>query len=119
MDDNVEDIFNQLCELIHEYYPSIYEEQKKQYLNFLKDKKVVLSVIPCQSFLAITLNSKISLLTPNDKLEDISQKGHWGVGDSRLRISTNDDVWTVLCYISQIMKLNHNNTTVSSSQTSE
>lgn len=105
MDDDVEDLYNQLCELIHEYYPSMYEEQKKLYLNFLINKKVILSIIPCQSSLSITLNSKISNLTPNDRLEDISEKGHWGVGDSRLKLLTSDDVWLVLDYIEQVAKI--------------
>ena len=103
MDDSTEDLFNHLCEIIKEYDPSIYEDPKKQSINFVKDKKVVLSLIPCQSYLLVTLNARIDQLTPNDNLEDISEKGHWGVGNTRMRLRNEDDNWQVLDYIEQIV----------------
>lgn len=103
MDDQTEDIFSHLCEMIREYDPSIYEDPKKQTINFVKDKKVILSIIPCQTYLLVTLNAKIDQLSPNDVLEDISTKGHWGVGNTRMRLYNEEDNWLVLGYIEQIV----------------
>lgn len=104
MDDQIETVFNQLCETIKEYDPSIYEDPKKQYINFIRDKKNIISIIPCQSYLSIVINEKIENLNPNDDLEDISTKGHWGVGDTRMRISDDEGIWKLLSYIDQIVK---------------
>ena len=104
MDDQIEGIFNQLCETVKDYDPSIYEEPKKQYINFLRDRKAVMSVIPCQSYILIVLNAKTSDLSPNENLEDVSEKGHWGIGDSRIKITSEEDIWVILEYIDQIIK---------------
>lgn len=92
-----------MCNMIKEYYPAIYDDPKKQYVNFVRDKTVVLSIIPSQSYLNVTLRLEPEKLTPNDRLEDIRNKGHWGVGDSRMKVSSEEDVWLVLDYIDQIL----------------
>lgn len=103
MDDQTEEIFNNLCEMIKEYDASLYEDPKKQYINFIKDKKVILSVIPCQTYLLVTFNARIDQLSPNDVLEDVMNKGHWGVGNTRMRLYNEEDCWLVLGYIEQIV----------------
>ncbi len=102
MDDSTEELYDQLCTMIKDFDSSIYEDPKKMYINFVRDKKVILSVIPNQSFLIVVLNASIDALSPNENLEDVSNKGHWGVGDSRMRVSNEDDIWTILGYIEQI-----------------
>lgn len=103
MDDSAEAVFDQLCEMIKEYDPAIYEEPKKQYINFVRDKKVILSVIPNQSSLSVVLNADYDQLEPKEKLEDVSSKGHWGIGNCRIKVESDDDVWLVLGYIEQII----------------
>ncbi len=70
----------------------------------MRDKKVVLSIIPNQSYLNVTLNADWDTISPKDNLEDIRNKGHWGVGTCRMRISSEDEIWLVLDYIDQMMK---------------
>ena len=103
MDDHIEDLFEQVVSGIREYFPDIREERRKHYVNFMRGKKTILSVIPNQSFLAITLNAPKSTLTSNDELEDVSEKGHLGIGDSRMKISTDDKIWQILEYIQQMI----------------
>ncbi|MBO4925274.1 MAG: DUF262 domain-containing protein [Clostridia bacterium] len=103
MDDQIEEVYNQLSEMIKEYDPYIFEELKKNWINFIKDKKIILSVVPCQSYMWITLNTNLEKLTPNDSLEDITEKGHWGIGKCRMKLTNNEDIWTVLSYIEQIL----------------
>ena len=74
----------------------------KHYINYKRGKKNLMSVIPKQSGLNIILNAKKESLYPNDKIEDVSYKGHLGNGDSLFRITAEDDIWQVLEYIEQL-----------------
>ena len=103
MNDETEELFNRFREMIRDYDASIYEEPKKMYINYLRDKKVLFSIVPSQDMLRVTFNVKIEKLTPNDELEDISSKGHWGVGSCRMVVKSENDIWTALEYIQQII----------------
>lgn len=103
MNDETEELFNRFREMIRDYDASIYEEPKKMYINYLRDKKVLFSIVPAQDMLRVTFNVKIEKLTPNDDLEDISSKGHWGVGSCRMVVRSENDIWTALEYIQQII----------------
>lgn len=103
MNDETEELFNRFREMIRDYDASIYEEPKKMYINYLRDKKVLFSIVPAQDMLRVTFNVKIEKLTPNDELEDISSKGHWGVGSCRMVVRSENDIWTALEYIQQII----------------
>lgn len=103
MNDETEELFNRFREMIRDYDASIYEEPKKMYINYLRDKKVLFSIVPTQDMLRVTFNVKIGKLTPNDELEDISSKGHWGVGACRMVVRSENDIWTALEYIQQII----------------
>lgn len=103
MSDEIEDLFNRFRETIRVYDPSIYEEPKKMYINYLRNNKVIFSIIPGQEILRVTFNAKKDQLTPNSVLEDVSDRGHWGVGACRMRITSLDDVWVALEYIQQII----------------
>ena len=103
MDDDIENLFDQVVSVTKEYFPDIREERKKHYVNFMREKQIIFSIIPNQSSLGITLNAAKTMLTPNEELEDISDKGHLGIGLSRMKITTDDKVWQVLEYIQQII----------------
>ena len=103
MIEETEDLFNHFREVIRDYDPSIYEEPKKMYINYVRNKKVLFSIVPTQDTLKVTLNTKIERLTPDDNLEDVSNKGHWGVGSCRMIVRTENDIWTALEYVQQII----------------
>ena len=104
MSEENEELFNQFREIIRDFDSSIYEDPKKLYINFLRNKTIIFSLVPLQEALSITLNAKAGQFTPTDKLEDISGKGHWGVGSYKMKIECEDDIWTALEYIQQIAK---------------
>lgn len=104
MDDAIESVFDGLNSSLQECYPSVYEEPKKQYINYLREKKILFSIIPYQTYLVITFNTNKDSLSPSEQLEDISDKGHWGVGNCRMKVTNEDEIWTVLDYVDQIMK---------------
>ena len=105
MSDETEELFNRFREMIRDYDASIYEEPKKMYINYLRDKKVLFSIVPAQDLLRVTFNTKIDRLTPIGELEDVSNKGHWGVGSCRMLVKSENDIWTALEYAQQIMSL--------------
>ena len=102
MSDEVEDLFSNFCTLVRDYYPSLYEDPKKHYINFMRNYKVIFSLIPYQESMLVTLNTSVDKLTPNQNLEDVSEKPHWGVGNCRMSITSEEDIWVALEYIQQI-----------------
>ena len=104
MDDKTEELFDQFRAAIKEFNPSIYEDPKKLYVNFLKDKKVICSVIPNQTYLSITLNAPIDVFQNQDHLEDVRNKGHWGIGLTRTKIYSDEDIWKALECIEQMQE---------------
>lgn len=103
MSDETEELFNRFREMIRDYDASIYEEPKKMYINYMRDKKVLFSIVPAQDLLRVTFNVKIDKLSPCDVLEDVSNKGHWGVGSCRMVVRSENDIWTALEFIQQII----------------
>ena len=104
MDDTCEALFDQL-KVIKECYPLILEDQRKVYINFVFEKFILASIVPKQSIIYVTFNISRDNLVPNNALENISSKGHWGVGLCRMEIKNEDDIWQAVDYIEQICKL--------------
>ena len=102
MSDETEELFNQARTIIRDFDQSIYEDPKKWYINYLRNKRILFSLIPQQDCLLATINAKIELFPNTNDLEDISQKGHWGVGNCRMKIEDENDIWTLLEYVQQI-----------------
>ena len=102
MDDDVENLFDMLRSFITEMDSSIVENVNKHYINYKRGKKILLSIVPRQSSLNVVINARVEDLYPNDKLEDISNKGHLGNGDSLMKIESEDDILLVMEYIEQI-----------------
>ena len=122
MNEETEELFNRFRELVRNYDASIYEEPKKMYINFLRNKKVVCSLVPMQETIKVTFACKKEELktnaqtvgssipfedtgSENNELEDISNKGHWGVGSCRMVVRSEEDIWTALEYIQQIISM--------------
>ena len=104
MSDDVEALFNQFRETMSEFDSSIYEEPKKLYINYMRNQKIVLSLVPCQDSLFVTLNATQGQFNGVPALEDISGKGHWGVGNYRMKITSEDDIWASLDFVQKIIK---------------
>ena len=96
MDDDAEELFGKLNDGIKDFFPSIYVDPKKSFVNYVKDQVIMCSMIPYQSYITMTLNARAEVLPNTDRIEDISETGHWGTGSSRIKIETEDDIWLVL-----------------------
>ncbi len=106
MDDATGELYDQLNNSILELFPFLHTSQKKWYVNYVDNKHIVCSVVPSTSYLYITLDADASTLTPAGDLEDVSGRGHLGVGKCRMKISNNDDVWQALDYLQQMLDAN-------------
>ena len=106
MDDDTYELFNDLRDSVKNYDKSFTEILNQKYITFFRGEKGVLSLIPRQNYISVTLAAGKKQLTPNDELEDKSLKGHWGVGKSRFRVANPDDILQVLDYIRQMSDLN-------------
>ena len=102
MDEETEALLDTLRETISEFDSTIIENVNKHYINYKRGKKNLMSVIPKQSGLNVVLNARKETLYPNDKIEDVSYKGHLGNGDSMFRVANEDDIWQVLEYVEQL-----------------
>ncbi|MBR1711686.1 MAG: DUF262 domain-containing protein [Clostridia bacterium] len=102
MDEETEHLFDTLREMITGFDSSIVENINKHYINYKRQKKNLISVIPKQNYISVVLAAKKEELFPNEKLEDVSYKGHLGNGDTMMRLESEDDIWQLLEYIEQI-----------------
>ena len=102
MDDDTENLFDTLREMVMSLDKSITEVQNKFYINYKRGKKNLISVLPRQTHLIVILAAKKEDLYPNDQLEDVSYKGHLGNGDTMMKVETEEDVLQLLEYIDQI-----------------
>ena len=93
MDEDTYQLFNDLRDAIKNSDAAISEEIKKLYINYIKNKKVYLSIIPWQKSIDVTFKAE-------------SSKGHWGSGKSRFKVSSPDDILQVIDYVRQMNLLN-------------
>lgn len=98
-------LLDALRNAVKNYDASIKEDIKKLYINFILNEKIILSVIPAQSYLFVNLKAHKEQLTPNDIIEDLSNKGHWGVGNSRMKVTKEKDIPQVIYYVKQMIEL--------------
>lgn len=104
MNDATEELFNQLVDTIKDFNPSLYETPRKLYINFKYENNVIFSIIPQQEYLLVTLDAPIEIFKKKDHLEDVREKGHWGVGSTRMRVKSEEDIWEVIECIDQMLK---------------
>ncbi|MEM6552581.1 MAG: DUF1524 domain-containing protein [Planctomycetota bacterium] len=97
----VRSLFDELHNRIMDLDPSIRQVIKKKSIGYLLDGHIV--DINAQSRrLRLHLDVKPEALDdPDDRVEDASGKGHWGVGDSRVRVRSADDLEPAMRLIRQ------------------
>ena len=111
-----EDHLNKASETIKELYhvlrnkilelDDIDLDVKKLYIAF-KGKTNICDVEIFKNKMKVMLNVKTgNLYDPLEITEDVTEKGHWGNGDYRVEIYTDEDIDNVLPLIKQSLKIN-------------
>lgn len=85
-------IYDKLSEEILSIDKSIREEYKKLYIAY-KTKTNFVDIIPWKNKLVLTLNIDFDKINdPEKKCKDITGQGRWGNGNTRLAISSIEDI---------------------------
>lgn len=111
-----EDHLNKASETIKELYhvlrnkilelDDIDLDVKKLYIAF-KGKTNICDVEIFKNKMKVMLNVKMgNLYDPLEITEDVTEKGHWGNGDYRVEMYTDEDIDNVLPLIKQSLKIN-------------
>jgi len=76
---------------------------KKQYIGFVKERNLC-SIVILKGSLNIFINLKAgSLDDPKNLALDVSQIGHWGVGDYRIKAETDKDLEYIMSLVKQAL----------------
>lgn len=85
-------LYDNLKEVILSNYGDIEIKHLKHYLVFKVNNKIIASAQLLSKNIKIWINLKESELNdPENKIRDVSNVGHYGVGDYEFRINTEDD----------------------------
>ena len=87
------ELYNTLKERIINQYEDIEIVPLKLYMAFKLNKKNVISVAIQKNYLNIWIDLKFNQINdPLNKIEDVSDKGHWGTGDCYFKFENIDDI---------------------------
>jgi len=76
---------------------------KKQYIGFVKERNLC-SIVILKGSLNIFINLKSGYLDdPKNLALDVSQIGHWGVGDYRIKTETDKDLEYIMSLVKQAL----------------
>lgn len=91
--DEIIEIYNELKDYILSLDDSITININKYYMRFNKDRKVLISIVPLKNSLNLLLNDNIENIDdPKNTARNVMDKGHWGVGDSEIKIEIDSDI---------------------------
>ena len=82
---------------------NIEAKAKKQYIGFVKERNLC-SIVILKGSLNIFINLKSGYLDdPKNLALDVSQIGHWGVGDYRIKTETDKDLEYIMSLVKQAL----------------
>jgi len=94
-------IFNKLREEINNLGEDITEKPVKHYLAYRVDRNFV-ELIPQKNQIRIQLDIPLDELEdPQNKCRDLTDKGHWGTGDTKLVVENEDEIDYALKLVKQ------------------
>ena len=99
--EEVKELYFKLKERILELGDDIEIKYKAQTVQFKLDKSFVDLIIYNYGVVSIINLKRGELDDPRDETEDMSEKGHWGVGDYKHKIHPGDDIEYAIYLIKQ------------------
>lgn len=103
--ENIKGLVNTLREEIQKLDEQIIEKFRAKYISYSVDKNFA-EVITQSGGLWVHIDAlKSELSDPKNKIEDVSDKGHWATGDSKIRIENMDDLWYAMNIIKKSYEL--------------
>jgi len=103
--DDIKELYEQFRDAILNLAPELEINAKKLYISFKRHKKNYVYIEVYKKLLRLTLNTKIGQLDDSKKLfRDMSNIGHWGVGDYQVDVSDTENLEYILSLIKQLLK---------------
>lgn len=103
--DDIKELYERFRDAILNLAPDLEINAKKLYIGFKKQKRNIVYIEVQKKILRLTLNAKIGLLDdPKILLRDVSNIGHWGVGDYQTDVSDTENLEYILSLIKQLLK---------------
>lgn len=103
--DEIIEIYNELKDYILSLDDSITINIKKHYMTFNKDRKILISIVPLKNSLNLLLNDNIENIDdPKNTARNVMDKGHWGVGDSEIKIEIDSDIEYIIYIINKYIE---------------
>lgn len=103
--DDIKELYEQFRDSILNLASDLETNPKKLYIGFKKQKRNIVYIEIQKKVLRITLNAKIGQLDDSKGLcRDVSNIGHWGVGDYQTDVSDTENLEYILSLIKQLVK---------------
>ncbi|WP_288382078.1 DUF5655 domain-containing protein [uncultured Acinetobacter sp.] len=103
--DDIKELYEQFRDSILNLASDLETNPKKLYIGFKKQKRNIVYIEIQKKVLRITLNAKIGQLDdPKGICRDVSNIGHWGVGDYQIDVSDSENLEYILSLIKQLVK---------------
>ncbi|MDQ9009740.1 DUF5655 domain-containing protein [Acinetobacter gerneri] len=103
--DDIRELYEQFRDSILNLAPDLEINPKKLYIGLKKQKRNVVYIEIQKKILRITLNAKMGYLDDAKGLcRDVSNIGHWGVGDYQTDVADTDNLEYILSLIKQLVK---------------
>lgn len=103
--DDIKELYEQFRDAILNLASDIEINAKKIYIAFKKQKRNFVYIEIQKKVLRITLNTKVGQLDDAKGLcRDVSEIGHWGVGDYQTDVSDTENLEYILSLIKQLLK---------------
>lgn len=103
--DDIKELYEQFRDSILNLASDLETNPKKLYIAFKKQKRNIVYIEIQKKVLRITLNVKIGQLDDSKNLcRDVSNIGHWGVGDYQIDVSDTENLEYILSLIKQLVK---------------
>lgn len=103
--DDIRELYEQFRDSILNLAPDLEINPKKLYIGLKKQKRNVVYIEIQKKILRITLNAKMGDLDDaKDLCRNVSNIGHWGVGDYQTDVTDTDNLEYILSLIKQLVK---------------
>ncbi|MFW2015216.1 DUF5655 domain-containing protein [Acinetobacter bereziniae] len=103
--DDIKELYEQFRDSILNLASDLETNPKKLYIGFKKQKRNIVYIEIQKKVLRITLNAKIGQLDDSKGIcRDVSNIGHWGVGDYQIDVSDSENLEYILSLIKQLVK---------------
>ena len=100
MSKEAESLYHGLMDCIKESVLDVEERINKNFITLYTKGKAFVSIIPLTDALYVTFYSNGMV---SDGITDISNIGHWGIGNRRIRIENENDLYSFVSVLKDLV----------------